>query len=319
MLEPACGNGLLDTGEACDDGNLVDGDGCSPTCTVTMGGIVPFDWTVGYDPGLGHGSVGGVGFRSTALPIIVHITDAPSHECTDYTTADPACTAHCSTETFTELNALGAKVIAVASYVGTTAIDPLGIVNATGSVVPPCAFDGSDARTAGRCAPGQCCTGISGASVAPDGDGNCPLVFLYGSGGTGVDTSIVRAIDALTQYVSYSLTAVPRDDPSDSVDATCFVESVGIVGSVGPSGTCPVTPTAVDLDGDTVTETLEDATPRTRVTFSIAAVNTDVNDVDGDGNITEACAATGSYGLFLDVTTDTGTVVATRRVVVDVP
>jgi cysteine-rich repeat protein len=29
-----CGNGVLTAGEACDDGNLVVGDGCSPTCTV---------------------------------------------------------------------------------------------------------------------------------------------------------------------------------------------------------------------------------------------------------------------------------------------
>jgi cysteine-rich repeat protein len=31
---PACGNGILESGEQCDDGNLVNGDGCSCTCTV---------------------------------------------------------------------------------------------------------------------------------------------------------------------------------------------------------------------------------------------------------------------------------------------
>lgn len=31
---PVCGNGRLETGEACDDGNTTDGDGCSATCTV---------------------------------------------------------------------------------------------------------------------------------------------------------------------------------------------------------------------------------------------------------------------------------------------
>ncbi len=320
MLEPGCGNALLETGEECDDGNLVDGDGCSPTCTTGRLGVPPFDWTVGYDPGLGHGSVGGVGFRASALPIIVHITDAPSHECTDYTAVDPTTDAHCSAETFAALNAIGAKVIAAATYVGTTELDPLGMVEATNSVVPPCAFDGSEARTAGRCAPGQCCTGSDGAGVAPDGTGGCPLVFSFNGGsGAGLDSSVVSAIDALTQYVSYRLTAVPRDDPADAVNATCFVESVGIVGFEGPTGTCPVTPTAVDEDGDTVTESLDGATPRTRVTFSIAAVNNDVHDVDGDGDVTEACAGSGSYGLFLDVTTEGGTVVATRRIVVDVP
>jgi cysteine-rich repeat protein len=32
-----CGNGLLDTGESCDDGNTVAGDGCSDTCTAESG------------------------------------------------------------------------------------------------------------------------------------------------------------------------------------------------------------------------------------------------------------------------------------------
>ena len=31
---PPCGDGLLDAGEFCDDGNTDDGDGCSSTCTV---------------------------------------------------------------------------------------------------------------------------------------------------------------------------------------------------------------------------------------------------------------------------------------------
>jgi len=31
-----CGNGTLDPGERCDDGNLVDGDGCESDCTVTL-------------------------------------------------------------------------------------------------------------------------------------------------------------------------------------------------------------------------------------------------------------------------------------------
>lgn len=32
-----CGNGLLVTGEECDDGNTVSGDGCSATCTLELG------------------------------------------------------------------------------------------------------------------------------------------------------------------------------------------------------------------------------------------------------------------------------------------
>src|SRR5262249_40959657 len=32
---PGCGNGVVDPGEACDDGNSVSGDGCEPDCTPT--------------------------------------------------------------------------------------------------------------------------------------------------------------------------------------------------------------------------------------------------------------------------------------------
>jgi cysteine-rich repeat protein len=35
-----CGNGLLDTGEQCDDGNTADGDGCSGDCSAGLGRIV---------------------------------------------------------------------------------------------------------------------------------------------------------------------------------------------------------------------------------------------------------------------------------------
>jgi cysteine-rich repeat protein len=34
MSEPFCGDGNLDEGEGCDDGNNIDGDGCSAACTV---------------------------------------------------------------------------------------------------------------------------------------------------------------------------------------------------------------------------------------------------------------------------------------------
>ena len=36
-----CGNALLDAGEACDDGNALDGDGCSATCTIECGYLCP--------------------------------------------------------------------------------------------------------------------------------------------------------------------------------------------------------------------------------------------------------------------------------------
>jgi cysteine-rich repeat protein len=37
LTAPRCGDGALDTGETCDDGNLADGDGCSARCTRELG------------------------------------------------------------------------------------------------------------------------------------------------------------------------------------------------------------------------------------------------------------------------------------------
>ena len=33
-IEPMCGDGIVNNGEACDDGNNMDGDGCSANCTI---------------------------------------------------------------------------------------------------------------------------------------------------------------------------------------------------------------------------------------------------------------------------------------------
>ena len=56
----ACGDGVLDLGEQCDDGNLIDGDCCSSTCqlettdTVCRAAAGPCDveeHCTGVDPG----------------------------------------------------------------------------------------------------------------------------------------------------------------------------------------------------------------------------------------------------------------------------
>jgi cysteine-rich repeat protein len=41
---PVCGNGIVETGELCDDGNTTAGDGCSPTCQLEVG--KPYVWSI---------------------------------------------------------------------------------------------------------------------------------------------------------------------------------------------------------------------------------------------------------------------------------
>ena len=46
---PVCGNGHVETGEQCDDGNTVSGDGCSSTCKIEVPGsthTIAVSWTL---------------------------------------------------------------------------------------------------------------------------------------------------------------------------------------------------------------------------------------------------------------------------------
>lgn len=64
---------------------------------------------------------------------------------------------------------------------------------------------------------------------------------------------------------------------------------------------------------------MRNATPRTRVTFRIEVVNADVNDLDGDGDTTEACSAAGTCGIFIDVVADGSTVISPHRMEIIIP
>ena len=56
---PSCGDGVLhkDTGEECDDGNLINDDGCSSHCMIESNGVIcgdgvrlaPVDAPIGFD------------------------------------------------------------------------------------------------------------------------------------------------------------------------------------------------------------------------------------------------------------------------------
>lgn len=69
--QPFCGDGILDPGEECDDGNNIDGDGCDANCMVEEDGgegCTPgywkqehhFDSWVGYSPGDNFNAIFGV-------------------------------------------------------------------------------------------------------------------------------------------------------------------------------------------------------------------------------------------------------------------
>ncbi len=53
---PACGDGFVDPGEQCDDGNTVSGDGCSATCKLEACGNGVVDGSEQCDDGAGNGT-----------------------------------------------------------------------------------------------------------------------------------------------------------------------------------------------------------------------------------------------------------------------
>ena len=81
--------------------------------TSWPGGSVPaFNPNQGRIPGVADGTIGGVGFRTDALPIVVHVTDAPSHEARDYNT--PAgINAASTTVVDNSLAGIGARVVTI--------------------------------------------------------------------------------------------------------------------------------------------------------------------------------------------------------------
>lgn len=57
----ACGNGALNPGEACDDGNLVNGDGCEATCVLTPPTAGADEYLTAQDSALAVGAPGVLG------------------------------------------------------------------------------------------------------------------------------------------------------------------------------------------------------------------------------------------------------------------
>ena len=82
--------------------------------------VPPFDPALNYIPDVAYGTIGGVGFREGSVPLVVHITDAPTH------TGDES-NYHAQTweETFAATEEIGLKVIGVISDNNETAYEHL--------------------------------------------------------------------------------------------------------------------------------------------------------------------------------------------------
>lgn len=215
----------------------------------------------GYPP-FHQGGIGGVGFRTYALPIIIQITDARSHLPGDYPVFGAE--VHGQEETIRALGAIGAKVIGIDSLENAqNADDPRdeleALALATGARVPP------DAS-------GACLTGVGGTPVPPviqGGSPTCPLVFDVLPNGSGLGDLIVDAIAQLASLGTLDISTAFEGFATDLLGARlpAGVTTDQFIQSVTP---VPPPPTGASIVGDE----FHDVRTGSQVTFRVTARNT---------------------------------------------
>ncbi|AUX49097.1 hypothetical protein SOCE26_106420 [Sorangium cellulosum] len=283
---------------------------------TTQGGadVLPFDpdtaRPLSIPAGESVGEIGGVGFRTGSLPIVVMITDVPSHNGTFPGNDYAGLTSPSYTEALREVTALGGRVIGMVtndSSRNEARADLIAGALATGSVVPPTAWGPAGMRPP-QCAVDQCCTGADGRGVAATNN-KCPLVFNVSGGGAGLNVAVVQAIKVLTTYVTLDISASAEDDESDAIDAvSSFVDRI-IANNQAPEP-CSSGLRVVDKNLDGVPDTYTNVFPGPTVCFDVLPrVNTSVRPTTEPQVFTANIVVTG----------DSVTTLSTRKIYFLVP
>jgi hypothetical protein len=251
--------------------------------------LSPFDPSVGFDAALGHGTIGGAGFREGALPILIQVTDAAAHADTDYPASFGA---HSDAATLFALGVIGARLIGIDSLenVG-TANDPRAqleaLALATGAMIPATL--------------GQCATGVGGTLRPPDAaSGMCPLVFDVNPDGTGLGSLIVSAITQLATLGVLDVSVAKLGDPVEL--ATSGIDTARFIVAITPVAPPPAGAT---ISGDQFLDVQSGST----VTF----------DVDAFNDFVPSLPTVQIFTITLNVMGDGVTVLDTRDVFVIVP
>lgn len=224
--------------------------------------------------------IGGVGFREGSLPVVVSITDAVSHDtldnsCFQQYAGAVAAVAHSRDQTVGALRNICARVVQIATN-GAPSCSPMSdgifLAQQTGAVIPPEAWDLAG-HPAG-CSPGQCCTGLNGAGVAPDGNGMCPMVYQAQFNGTGVDTSFSSAIQLLAAYGRFGVTSqvLGVDTDVEGMPLPAGTTTADFIKAVTPFDHGPVPLPGVP-DPTIGPSSFNDVIPNTDVIFQVRAFN----------------------------------------------
>ncbi|MBQ9396373.1 MAG: hypothetical protein IJU23_12795 [Proteobacteria bacterium] len=170
---------------------------------------------------------GGADFRNDSLPIVIHTTDAYSHDEDFLSYSSAVSKPHYSTETINALRDKGIRVITlgVPNSQNVQEADLYGQMTRwakeTDAIVPACAF-------ADACGKNKCCLGskITEPEYLNGKPNQC--VLAYQALQADVSTTIVNGVDALIKYGTYEVAARVRGVPIEGSDkdTSCFIRKV---------------------------------------------------------------------------------------------
>ena len=226
-------------------------------------------------------------FRPGAVPIIVLITDAPFHNGPSgydaYSGISPVPPDYATT--VTALNDIHATVLSIST---------------SGATTGDIAYEHAQA--------------IASDTGAVTDTG--PLTIAASSDGSGLGTDVVDAVALLAYGVPMDMSVVARDDTSDDVDATVFIDRIvpnivgGIADPVDPTLVCVGGLATADTDSDSYQDTFIDVLPGTPVCFDI---------IPAQNDSVPQSTMPAIYKAFIDVIGDRVTVLDTREVFFLVP
>jgi hypothetical protein len=208
----------------------------------------------------GGGTSPGVGFRSGSFRVVVHATDAPSHDSADYGSIVPG--THSRAETLAALSSSHIRVLGIAADVAARP-DLEQFARSTGATVP--AHNGT------------CATGISGAARPAPSDGVCPLVYDVLPTGMGLSFAIVNAIGSATDALTYAMVWGEAED-----DRLGFVQSIEAVSAMPAMGSTAPTRTDAHPAGDGVLDTFVDVHSGTSLVLRAHLANRSIEPADYD-------------------------------------
>jgi hypothetical protein len=172
------------------------------------------------------GTIGGLGFREGATPIIIQITDTNGHVGGLTTTSPVSATRPVAVSA---LRAIGARVVGIMAWVTVGKDDLTQLAIDTGGLVPPTAWGTGAARPA-NCPIGKCCLVAEDTNAPPQPDpvnGLCPLVFKSDRYSMNLSAMVVQGVVGVARGAKFRIGAALLDDASDDVDtAAAFVDRV---------------------------------------------------------------------------------------------